>query len=162
VLFNKVACSLPGLALVNDPARSRCSTQAPQEGSGLKRRRHRRRMQRAPSVVRLPCHEIHSVAQNAAMTPSPNASGTHRSGTSYYSNASAGGPQSGTRLEHATQPDATTTDSKPVDHPSQETVDVRQGTGPRATVTVLIVSLLAAAVVGALLLIFFYLGSTPL
>jgi len=64
--------------------------------------------------------------------------------------------------DSSTQPDATTTDSKPVDHPSQETVDVRQGTGPRATVTVLIVSLLAAAVVGALLLIFFYLGSTPL
>jgi hypothetical protein len=60
-------------------------------------------MQRAPSVVRLPCHSIHSLAQNAAMTPSPNASGTHRSGTSYYSNASAGGPQSGTRLEHATR-----------------------------------------------------------
>jgi hypothetical protein len=46
--------------------------------------------------------------------------------------------------------------------PAGKTVDVRQGTGPRATVTVLIVSLLAAAVVGALLLIFFYLGSTPL
>jgi hypothetical protein len=53
------------------------------------------------------------------------------------------------------------TDSKHVDHPSRETVEVRQGTGPRATVTVLIVSLLAAAVVGALLLIYFYLGSTP-
>jgi len=36
--------------------------------------------------------------------------------------------------------------------PAGKTVDVRQGTGPRATVTVLIVSLLAAAVVGALLL----------
>jgi hypothetical protein len=31
--------------------------------------------------------------------------------------------------------------SKPVDHPDRETVEVRQGTGPRATVTVLIVSL---------------------
>jgi hypothetical protein len=59
-------------------------------------------------------------------------------------------------------PNATITDSKPVDHPSRETLKVRQGTGPRATVTVLIVSLLAAAVVGALLLIFFYLGSAPL
>ena len=29
------------------------------------------------------------------------------------------------------------TDSKPVDHPSRETVGVRQGTGPRATVSVL-------------------------
>jgi len=48
------------------------------------------------------------------------------------------------------------TDSKPVDHPSRGTVEVRQGTGPRATVTVLITSLLAAAVVGALLLIYFY------
>jgi hypothetical protein len=57
--------------------------------------------------------------------------------------------------------DATITDSKPVDHPSRETVKVRQGTGPHATVTVLVVSLFAAAVIGALLLIFFYLGSAP-
>jgi hypothetical protein len=57
--------------------------------------------------------------------------------------------------------DATIADSKPVDHPSRETVEVRQGTGPRATVTVLIVSLAAAAIIGALLLIFFYLGSSP-
>ena len=56
----------------------------------------------------------------------------------------------------STQPEATMTDSKPVDHPSRGTVEVRQGTGPRATVTVLITSLLAAAVVGALLLIYFY------
>ena len=45
--------------------------------------------------------------------------------------------------------DATITDSKPVDHPSRETVKVRQGTGPHATVTVLVVSLFAAAVIGA-------------
>ena len=56
--------------------------------------------------------------------------------------------------------DATATDSKPVDHPSRETVQVRQGTGPRATVTVLIVSLIAAVVVGALLLVVFYGGNT--
>ena len=31
--------------------------------------------------------------------------------------------------------------SKPVDHPNQETVDVRQGTGPRAAVSVLFISL---------------------
>ena len=57
--------------------------------------------------------------------------------------------------------DATITDGKPVDHPNRETIKVRQGTGPRATVTVLIVSLIAAAVIGVLLLIFFYLGSNP-
>ena len=56
--------------------------------------------------------------------------------------------------------DATDTDSKPVDHPNRETVQVRQGTGPRATVTVLIVSLIAAVVVGALLLVVFYGGNT--
>lgn len=39
-------------------------------------------------------------------------------------------------------------DSKPVDHPDQETVAVRQGTGPRATVSVLFVSLIMAAAVG--------------
>jgi hypothetical protein len=52
--------------------------------------------------------------------------------------------------------------SKPVDHPDRETVEVRQGTGPRATVTVtvLIVSLGAAAAVGALLLFFLYGGNT--
>ena len=36
--------------------------------------------------------------------------------------------------------------SKEVDHPSQQTVDIRQGTGPRATVSVLFVSLALAAV----------------
>ena len=38
--------------------------------------------------------------------------------------------------------------SKPVDHPDRETVAVRQGTGPRATVSVLLVSLLMMAAVG--------------
>jgi hypothetical protein len=53
------------------------------------------------------------------------------------------------------------TDSKPVDHPSRETVGVRQGTGPRATVSVLILSMGAAAVAGVLLLIYFYWGGAP-
>ena len=39
--------------------------------------------------------------------------------------------------------------SKPVDHPSRETVEVRQGTGPRATVSVLLISV-ALAVIEAL------------
>jgi hypothetical protein len=38
--------------------------------------------------------------------------------------------------------------SKPVDRPSQETVEVRQGTGPRATVSVLFISLILAAIAG--------------
>jgi hypothetical protein len=46
--------------------------------------------------------------------------------------------------------------SKPVDHPDRETVDVRQGTGPRATVSVLLGSLLMAAAVGAVILGYFY------
>jgi len=45
---------------------------------------------------------------------------------------------------------------KTVDHPDRETVDVRQGTGPRATVSVLLVSLLMAAAVGVALLGYFY------
>ena len=39
-------------------------------------------------------------------------------------------------------------DSKPVDHPSRETVEVRQGTGPRATVSVLFISVALAVVAG--------------
>ena len=42
--------------------------------------------------------------------------------------------------------------SKPVDHPDRETVEVRQGTGPRATVSVLLVSLLLMAAVGVVFL----------
>ena len=48
-------------------------------------------------------------------------------------------------------------DSKPVDHPSRETVDVRQGTGPRATVSVLFISLMLAVAAGAVLLAYFIL-----
>ena len=45
--------------------------------------------------------------------------------------------------------------SKPVDHPDRETVAVRQGTGPRATVSVLLVSLLMMAAVGVAFLGYF-------
>lgn len=47
--------------------------------------------------------------------------------------------------------------SKPVDRPSTETVDVRQGTGPRQTVSVLFISLALAVGVGVVLLAYFYL-----
>lgn len=50
---------------------------------------------------------------------------------------------------------------EPVDHPSRETVKVRQGTGPRAMVSVLLVSLTLAAAVGIALLAYFYVGHTP-
>jgi hypothetical protein len=39
-------------------------------------------------------------------------------------------------------------ESKPVDHPSRETVEVRQGTGPRATVSVLFNSVALAVIAG--------------
>ena len=42
-----------------------------------------------------------------------------------------------------------------VDRPSAETVKVRQGTGPRATVSVLLISLTAAAVAGVLIVGYF-------
>jgi hypothetical protein len=51
--------------------------------------------------------------------------------------------------------------SEPVDHPSKETVEVRQGTGPRATVSVLLISLTLAALVGVALLAYFYFGPIP-
>jgi hypothetical protein len=40
------------------------------------------------------------------------------------------------------------TESKPVDHPSRETVEVRQGTGPSATVSVLFISVALAVIAG--------------
>jgi hypothetical protein len=52
--------------------------------------------------------------------------------------------------------------SEPVDHPSHETVEVRQGTGPRATVSVLLVSLTLAILVGVGLLAYFYFGAAPI
>jgi hypothetical protein len=45
--------------------------------------------------------------------------------------------------------------SEPVDRPDSETVEVRQGTGPRATVSVLFISMLAAAIVGVILVGYF-------
>jgi hypothetical protein len=45
--------------------------------------------------------------------------------------------------------------AKPVDQPDAETVEVRQGTGPRQTVSVLFVSLLLAAVAGVVVLTVF-------
>jgi hypothetical protein len=48
--------------------------------------------------------------------------------------------------------------SRPVDHPDKQTVEVRQGTGPRATVSVLLLSLAMAAVAGVIVLAYFTLG----
>jgi hypothetical protein len=45
---------------------------------------------------------------------------------------------------------------KPVDRPSDQTVKVRQGTGPRTMVSVLLASLLMAATAGILLLLYFF------
>jgi hypothetical protein len=45
--------------------------------------------------------------------------------------------------------------TEPVDQPDRETVEVRQGTGPRSTVSVLFLSLITAAVTGAALIVFF-------
>jgi hypothetical protein len=53
------------------------------------------------------------------------------------------------------------TNGEPVDHPSRETVKVRQGTGPRTTVSVLLISLSLAAVIGLALLAYFYFGPVP-
>jgi hypothetical protein len=47
------------------------------------------------------------------------------------------------------------TTEKPVDRPGRSTVKVRQGTGPRAMVSVLLISLLLAAIAGAVLLYWF-------
>lgn len=49
-------------------------------------------------------------------------------------------------------------DTKPVDHPDRETVKVRQGTGPRATVSVLLISIAAAAIAGIVIVGYFVLG----
>ena len=47
--------------------------------------------------------------------------------------------------------------TEPVDRPDAETVQVRQGTGPRAMVSVLLISTLAAAVIGVLTVGYFVL-----
>jgi hypothetical protein len=49
--------------------------------------------------------------------------------------------------------------TEPVDHPSTETVQVRQGTGPRNMVLVLLLSLVAAAIAGLLIVGYFVRGS---
>ena len=49
--------------------------------------------------------------------------------------------------------------TRPVDRPSDQTVKVRQGTGPRAMVSVLLGSLLIAAIAGTFLLLYFYFTS---
>ena len=49
--------------------------------------------------------------------------------------------------------------NKPADHPDRETVEVRQGTGPRATVSVLFASVALAAVAGAIIIAYFLWGS---
>jgi len=46
--------------------------------------------------------------------------------------------------------------SAPVDHPDRKTVQVRQGTGPRSMVSVLLISIALAALAGLLLLAYFY------
>jgi hypothetical protein len=51
--------------------------------------------------------------------------------------------------------------TKPVDHPDRETVEVRQGTGPRATVSVLFISIACAVVAGAAIIGYFVLGFGP-
>ncbi len=45
--------------------------------------------------------------------------------------------------------------TEPADQPDRETVEVRQGTGPRATVSVLLVSILLAACAGIVLVGYF-------
>ncbi len=51
--------------------------------------------------------------------------------------------------------------TQPVDHPDRETVRVRQGTGPRATVSVLLISLACAMVAGIVIVGYFVLGFSP-
>jgi hypothetical protein len=51
-------------------------------------------------------------------------------------------------------------DNKPVDRPSQETVEVRQGTGPRAMVSVLMISTIAALVALVSVFLYFYFAPT--
>jgi len=49
-------------------------------------------------------------------------------------------------------------DGKPVDHPHSERVSIRQGTGPRSMVSVLLISLMLSAVAGAALMAYFTLS----
>ena len=49
--------------------------------------------------------------------------------------------------------------TEPADQRDPETERVRQGTGPRATVSVLLVSILASAIIGAAVVSYFVLGN---
>ena len=49
--------------------------------------------------------------------------------------------------------------SEPADHRDPETERVRQGTGPRATVSVLLASILATAIIGAAIVGYFVLSN---
>jgi hypothetical protein len=52
-------------------------------------------------------------------------------------------------------------DWKPADRPDPRTVRTRQGTGPRAMVSVLLLSLLLAAIAGALLGLYYFFARPP-
>ena len=45
--------------------------------------------------------------------------------------------------------------TKPADHPDRQTVEVRQGTGPRATDSVLFISMAAAVMAGIFIVGYF-------
>jgi hypothetical protein len=67
--------------------------------------------------------------------------------------------------EHEAQPPAPAEASalagtKPADQPDRETVEVRQGTGPRETVSVLLVSIVLAACAGIVLVGYFLWSTT--
>jgi hypothetical protein len=49
-------------------------------------------------------------------------------------------------------------EQKPVDRPDRETLKVRQGTGPRAMVAVLLISTIAALVAVAAVVLYYYAG----
>jgi hypothetical protein len=51
-------------------------------------------------------------------------------------------------------------DDKPVDRPDKGTLAVRQGTGPRAMVTVLLISTLAALAAMLIIYLYFFAGPT--
>jgi len=51
-------------------------------------------------------------------------------------------------------------DDKPVDRPDKTTVAVRQGTGPRAMVSVLLISTIAALTLMLILYLYFFAGPT--
>jgi hypothetical protein len=51
-------------------------------------------------------------------------------------------------------------DEKPVDRPDKTTVAVRQGTGPRAMVTVLLISTLVALAAMLIIYLYFFAGPT--